>query len=255
MQKLMSVMRSAMEHYNMIEEGSRLAVGVSGGKDSLVLLAALQELRRFYPKKYELCALTLDPCFDNQEGDFGAVADFCRERGISYHIHRTKLYEVIFQIRQEKNPCSLCARMRRGILHDQAKALGCTHVALGHHLDDAAETFYMNLFCGGRIGCFSPRSYLSRKELTLIRPMVYAREKDVARVARKLCLPVVKSRCPVDGCTGRERFKELLEEWEHSHENLREKTIGALEKAGVDGWYVAGKGSAQPEKERKNGEK
>lgn len=236
MQELMSHMRAAMERYSMIEEGDTVAVGVSGGKDSVALLTALSEMRRFYPVKYSLRAITLDPCFGGLPGDYSQISELCRRLRVPYGIRRTRLGEIIFTERQESNPCSLCARMRRGLLHDTAKAAGCNKIALGHHLDDAAETFYMNLLDGGRIACFRPVTYLSRKDITLIRPMVFAFEKEIIRVCRSCRLPVVKSRCPADGSTERQHIKELLAELEKDYNGLRNKTVGALRRAGIDGW-------------------
>jgi len=236
MQKLMSYMRSAMEKYNMIRDGDKVAVGVSGGKDSLALLCALAEMRRFYPHKYELVAISLDPLFMNTETDYSSVAELCRRLKVPYTVIRTDLYRIIFEERKEKNPCSLCAIMRRGILHDAAKAQGCNKLALGHHMDDAVETFYMNLLNGGKISCFSPISYLSRKDLYLIRPMVFATEKDVVHAVTKLKLPIVKAKCPVDGKTERQNVKELLKTLEKDYSSLRKKSLGALQRGGISDW-------------------
>ena len=237
---LMSRMRAAMQKYHMIAPGDVVGVGVSGGKDSLAMLVALSELRRFYPEPFSLIAITVDPGFGGEAGDYSAVERLCEERGIPYVIRRSELARVIFDDRKEKNPCSLCAAMRRGMLHDAAKEAGCTKLALGHHLDDAVVTFYMNLLDGGHIGCFSPVSYLSRKDLTVIRPMIFAYEREVERAARKLDLPVVESRCPVDGETERQRVKDLLDrlQKESGYASLYRKTITALQKADVSGWGV-----------------
>lgn len=236
MQKLLSLVRAALEKYSMIEDGDKIAVCVSGGKDSVVLLKALAEIRRFYPKKFELCAVTLDPVFLGQNGDYSKIEALCKEYQIPYTVKKTDLYKIIFEDRREKNPCSLCARMRRGLLHDTAKELGCNKIALGHHLDDAAETFLMNLFSGGRAECFSPVSYLSRKDLYMIRPLIFAYEKDVKRVAKKEDLPIVKSRCPADENTHREDMKNLLSELEKKYPALRQKILGAMQKGGISGW-------------------
>ncbi len=238
MQMLISRIRAAVERYNMIEAGDKIAVGVSGGKDSLALLYALSEMRRFYPKPYTLVAITLDMQFGGQPADWGAIKGLCEQLQVEYIVRPTQLAKVIFEERKEKNPCSLCAKMRRGMLHDAAKEAGCNKLALGHHLDDAVVTFYMNLLDGGKIGCFRPVSYLSRKDLTLIRPMVFAYEKDVAKVARKLSLPVTKSACTADGITERQRVKELLYklEKENGYNSLYQKTLGALQRGGIDGW-------------------
>ena len=236
MQELLSLMRAAVEKYDMIEDDDRIAVGVSGGKDSVALLTGLAMLRRFYPKKFEVVAVTLDYRFNNEDGDFSAVSELCDKLGIEYVVKKTDLYNVIFIDRKEKNPCSLCARMRRGILHDAAKELSCNKIALGHHLDDAAETFMMNLLQGGTIGCFSPVSYLSRKDLTLIRPLVFAREKDIVSAVRKENLPVVKSKCPADKVTKREEMKSLLTSLSEEYPNVKERIVGAMEKAHTDKW-------------------
>lgn len=238
MQMLMSRMRAAMQKYDMILPGDKIAVGVSGGKDSVALLYALSQMRRFYPAEFDVAAITLDPCFGGVPADYSAIEKLCGEMGVEYIIRRTQLWELIFEVRKEENPCSLCARMRRGILHDEAKKAGCNKIALGHHLDDAVETFYMNLLKGGNIGCFSPVTYLSRRDITLIRPMIYADESEVAGAAKHEGLPVVKSKCPVDGATERQRTKELVKVLEKDYGAIREKTIGALERAGLDGWHT-----------------
>lgn len=209
MQKLLGYVRCALDKYKMIEEGDRIAVAVSGGKDSVALLAALGAIRRFYPINFSLTAITIDPCFNKQETDYSPIEKLCEEMEIPYIIKRTELGTIIFETRKEKNPCSLCARMRRGLLHDTAKEAGCNKIALGHHLDDAAETFMMNLFSGGRISCFSPVSYLSRKDLYMIRPLVLARESIISSAAERNNLPVVKSRCPADGVTHRQKMKDF----------------------------------------------
>ena len=236
MQELMSRMRAAMERYDMISPGDTVAVGVSGGKDSLALLYALSELRRFYPAPYTLLAVSVDPCFLNEPADYGEIEALCERLGVPFTVRRTELYRVIFETRQEKNPCSLCARMRRGILHDTCKALGANKLALGHHMDDAAETFLMNLLSGGTIGCFRPVTYLSRKDLYVIRPMIFAEERDVRRAAAKAGLPVLASRCPMDGDSERERVKQRLKELEQTYPALKEKILNGMQKAGLDGW-------------------
>lgn len=236
MHALMGHVRAAAEKYTMIDEGDRIAVGVSGGKDSLYLLYALAMMRRYYPKRYEIVALTADPCFNGQETDYSAVEALCREWDVEYRIRRTNLGKIIFEDRKEENPCSLCARMRRGILHDMAKDAGCGKIALGHHFDDAVQTFLMNLFYGGRIGCFSPKSYLSRKDLTLIRPLVFCAESDIRRAVNKIGLPVVKSGCPADGVTARQDTADLIATLEKQFPDLKQKVMGAMERAGIDGW-------------------
>ena len=236
MQKLLGQMRCAIDRYDMIQEGDRIAVGVSGGKDSVALLTGLSALRQFYPARFQLTAVTLGPCFGGAETDYSAIAMLCEELGVVYRLRRTQLGSILFETRQEKNPCSLCARMRRGILHDEAKAAGCNKIALGHHMDDAAETLMMNLLGGGMMECFAPVSYLSRKDLTMIRPLIFSREREISSIVERKQLPIVKSRCPVDGTTRRQRIKELLDSLEPEYAPLREKLIGAMQRGRISGW-------------------
>ena len=236
MQKLLGYIRSAVQDYNMIENGDRIAVGLSGGKDSVALLTALAKLRSFYPKNFELVAITLDMRFGGEDTDYSAIENLCKSLDVPYVIRRTQLAEIIFDLRKESNPCSLCARMRRGILHDTAKENNCNKIALGHHLDDVAETFMMNLLRGGTVDCFSPVTYLSRKDLYMIRPMVYARESDCARAVRRGGLPVVKSKCPADGVTSREQAKQLLNSLEKEYGDVRTKILGAMQRKNINGY-------------------
>lgn len=236
MQKLMGLMRSAMERYGMIEEGDRIAVGLSGGKDSVALLAALAEMRSFYPQTFNLTALILDPGFEGKEADFAPLEQLCRNLDIPFVIKRSQIGKHIFTDREEKNPCSLCARMRRGALHDMAKAANCSKLALGHHLDDMAETFLMNLLNGAVIDSFAPVTCLSRKNLTLIRPMIFARETDTARVVGNRSLPVIKSECPVDGKTERAEAKQLLNTLDRKYGSVREKILKALQSGEIAGF-------------------
>lgn len=218
----------------MIRAGDRIAVGVSAGKDSLTLLCAMAELRRFYPIPFELVAVTID--MKAGESDFSSIRKLCEELDVPYHVIPTEISHIIFDVRKEKNPCSLCAKMRRGALHNAAKDLGCNVVALGHHFDDAVETFMLNLFFEGRIGCFSPVSYLSRTDLRLIRPMIYMPEKDVRYFAKKAELPVVASTCPADGNTQREEMKKLLADLDRKHDGLRYRIFGAMQRGEIDGF-------------------
>ena len=233
--RVLSYTRRALDDYRMIEAGDRVAVGVSAGKDSLTLLCAMAELRRFYPVPFELVAVTIDMGFPGGT-DLSPIRALCEKLNVPYHVFPTEIYKIIFEIRKEKNPCSLCAKMRRGALHNAAKELGCNVVALGHHFDDAVETFMLNLFFEGRLGCFSPVSYLSRTELRLIRPMVYMPEKDVRYFASKANLPVVKSSCPADGNTQREEIKQLLATLDRKHDGLRYRIFGAMQRGEIDGF-------------------
>lgn len=236
MQQIMSQMRAAIDKYHLIESGDRIAVGVSGGKDSLVLLCTLANIRKFLPTPFEIIAVTVDPCFHDVQTDFSQVEELCRRLQIKYVIRRSQLGNIIFEERKEKNPCSLCARMRRGILHDMSKELGCNKLALGHHFDDAVQTFFMNLFYGGKIGCFSPKSYLSRKNLYLIRPMVFCEETKIQSAVQRYRLPVIKSECPADGHTCRQSMQDLIKNLETQFPDLRTKVMGALQRADIDGW-------------------
>lgn len=236
MQKIMGQIRAAIEHYEMISPGDRIAIGVSGGKDSLVLLHAMAQLQNFYPIPFELVALTVDPCFSGKKTNYTEIEKVCEKLKIPYIIRRTTLGKIIFEDRKEKNPCSLCARMRRGILHNMAKENNCNKIALGHHFDDAVQTFFMNLFYGGSIGCFSPKSYLSRKQLTLIRPMIFCHQRDISSAARRNSLPIIQSGCPVDGITCRKNTEELILSLESTFPDLRNKVIGAIQRAGLNGW-------------------
>ena len=236
MQKILVPVRAAVEKYEMISEGDRIAVGVSGGKDSLVLLGAMAALREFNPKRFQVAALTADPQFNGEPTDYAQIQELCRRRHVPYYIRRTSLGQIIFQDRKEANPCSLCARKRRGILHNMAKEAGCNKIALGHHYDDAVETFFMNLFNSGALDCFSPNSYLSRKELWLIRPLIFCEEKQIAAAANRCRLPVSKSNCPADGKTSRQKTKDLIAALEKDYPDLKAKVMGAVERAGIARW-------------------
>lgn len=238
MRKILSRTRAAVDDYKMIQDGDKIAVGVSGGKDSVMLLKALCDLKRFYPADFQIVAITLDMRFDNQDGDFTPIQKLCDEYGIEYVIQKTDLYEIIFNIRKEECPCSLCARMRRGILHDTAKQLGCNKIALGHHLDDAAETFMMNLLIESRIGCFAPVTYLSRRDITMIRPLIYVRETAVQQAVERLNLPVIESKCPANEKTKREDAKILLQKLSDEYGDVPERIIGAMQRASIDRWNI-----------------
>ncbi len=232
--RILSYTRRALDDYKMIEPGDKIAVGVSAGKDSLTLLCAMAELRRFYPVPFELIAITIDMGFEGS--DFSPIRKLCEELNVPYHVIPTEISHIIFDVRKEKNPCSLCAKMRRGALHNAAKELGCNTVALGHHFDDAVETFMLNLFFEGRLGCFSPVTYLSRVGLKLIRPMLYMPEKDVRYFSSKVSLPIIKSPCPADGNTQREEMKQLLHELDRKHDGLRYRIFGAMQRGEIDGF-------------------
>ena len=246
--RILSFTRRAVDDYEMIHAGDRIAVGISGGKDSLTLLCALAQLRRFYPQPFELVAVTVDMGFA-ESMKLDGVRALCEQLEVPYHVSTTEIYKVIFEVRKEKNPCSLCAKMRRGALHNAAKELGCNVVALGHHFDDVVDTFMLNLFFEGRIGCFQPVTYLSRKNLTLIRPMIYMPEKDVRYFAAKAELPVVKSTCPADGNTERAEMQKLLSGLERTYPGLRYRIFGAIQRGEVDGFHLPKTGRMMGEKD------
>ncbi|MDY4443399.1 MAG: tRNA 2-thiocytidine biosynthesis TtcA family protein [Butyricicoccus sp.] len=230
----MSYVRRAVDQYHMIEEGDVIAVGVSGGKDSLALLATLANLRRFYPKKFELKAITLEMGYE--EMDFTPVAKLCKKLDVEYITRQTDIKTIVFDIRQEENPCSLCAKMRRGALNDTAKQCGCNKVALGHHYDDVIETVMMSLLYEGRFNCFLPMTYLNRRDITVIRPMIYAPEAYIKSLVRRLELPVVHNPCPADGNTKREEIKQLIRTLEHQNHGVRQRIFGAVQRYPLRGW-------------------
>jgi len=237
MKHILSYTRRAVDDYGMIREGDRIAVGVSAGKDSLTLLYAMATLKWFYPIPFELCAITVDMGFEGG-GNFDEIRALCDKLGVPYHVVPSEIAKIIFEVRKEPNPCSLCAKLRRGALNNAAKALGCTTVALGHHFDDAVETFMLNLFFEGRIGCFQPVTYLSRVDLRVIRPLLYTPEKEVQAFAASASLPVVPSSCPADKVTERESMKQLLRQLERENKGLRHRIFGAMQRAGVDGFIL-----------------
>lgn len=235
---ILSYTRRALDDYTMIQPQDHIAVGVSAGKDSLTLLCALAAVRRFYPIPFTLTAITVDMGFENKPGDFSGIRALCESLEVPYQVVPSEISNIIFQVRKEPNPCSLCAKLRRGALHNAAKAAGCTSVALGHHFDDAVETFMLNLFYEGRIGCFQPVTYLSRVGLRVIRPMIYIPEKEVRAYAKEASLPVVSSLCPANENTKREEMKQLLATLERQNKGLRHRIFGAIQRGEVDGFHL-----------------
>lgn len=236
MQHILSLVRRCVEDYNMIDAGDTVAVGVSGGKDSVLTLAALAKLREFYPKRFEVAALTIDAGAPGT--DFGPIAKLCGELGVPYHLIPVPIYEIVFEYRKEKNPCSLCAKLRRGALSTEMNRLGLNKIALGHHYDDAVETMVMSLFLEGRIGCFQPVTYLDRSQVTQIRPLLYVQEREVRGAVRRLDLPIVKNPCPANGITKREETKELLLQLEKQFPQLKKKIFGAIQRYPLYGWSL-----------------
>lgn len=236
LQRLLSYTRKAVDEYEMIEEGDHIAVGISGGKDSLALLYALHGLRRFYPKKFELCAVTVDLGY--RECDFTAVKELCGKLDVPYHIVKTDIAHILFEERKEKNPCSLCAKMRKGALNEAVKELNCNKVAYAHHRDDAVETMLLSLIFEGRFHTFSPVTYWDRMDLTLIRPFIFMREADIMGFQNKYQLPVAKNLCPADGRTKREYAKNLLRELNRDHPGVTERMFSAILNSDLKGWRV-----------------
>ncbi|MBR2500777.1 MAG: tRNA 2-thiocytidine(32) synthetase TtcA [Clostridia bacterium] len=235
MKRIVGLMRRAAEDYNMIDEGETIAVGVSGGKDSLMLLSALAKLSEFYPKKFNVVAITLDMGFDGM--DFSPIKDFCNELGVPYYIEKTDIKKIVFDLRQEKNPCALCANLRRGALHSAAKERGINKIALGHHYDDAVETFMLSLIYEGRVSGFAPKTYLDRQAVTLIRPLIYVQEKDIRAYTKSHNLPVVESTCEVDGNTKRQYIKDLIVDIDKDARDVKKRLFTAMRNA-VDGWGI-----------------
>lgn len=234
LQRLLSLVRKAMDDYQMIEDNDKIAVGISGGKDSLALLYALQAIQRFYPRKFQLHAFTVDLGFGNQ--DFEAIKALCRDLNVPYTIIPTEISQIVFKTRQESNPCSLCAKMRKGALNNAAKAEGCTKVAYAHHMDDVIETMMLSLIYEGRFYTFSPRTYLNRVDLTVIRPMLYVSEADVIGFKNKYQLPVCKNPCPVDGKTKREYVKILTSDLNQENPGVKERLFHAILTGNIEGW-------------------
>ncbi len=226
LQKLLSLVRKCVDDYDLIEENDKIAVGISGGKDSLTLLVALKELQRFYPKKFDLVAITVSLGLPNF--DLSGVQKLCDEIDVPYHIIDTQIGEIIFDVRKEKNPCSLCSKMRKGAIVDTAKSLGCNKLAYGHNKDDVIQTLFMSMFYEGRIHTFTPSTYLDKQEITSIKPLLYVPERDVVGFVNKHNIPVVKSPCTVDGYTKREEMKNFVKEQRKKYNKFDEKIFNAI---------------------------
>lgn len=236
MQKILGQVRRCVEDYHMIDAGDVVAVGVSGGKDSLVTLTALARLRAFYPIPFTVRAITLETGAPGMS--FDAVADLCRQLEVPYTRIQVPVYDIVFNQRKEKNPCSLCAKLRRGSLNTALTDLGIRKIALGHHYDDAIETLLMNLLFEGRIGCFQPVTYLDRTGITQIRPLLYCREEEIRWVARRLELPVVENPCPANGHSRRQEVKELIAGLEGRYPDIKQKLFGSLQRYPLYGWNL-----------------
>ena len=238
MNKILSLTRPCVQDYHMIQPGDRVAVGVSGGKDSLVLLMALAKLREFYPIPFTVEAFTLDMGHsDGRDGmDFSPITRLCGELGVPYTILSSEIQHIIFDIRREKNPCSMCAKMRRGALHQAILDRGITKIALGHHYDDAIETFFMSLIFEGRLSCFQPVTFLDRTGITQIRPLLYCGENLIQHTAQRLGLPGVKNPCPANGNTKRQEIKELIYELQGRYPGLKARAFGAMQRLPLPEW-------------------
>lgn len=236
LQQLLSYTRRAIDDYQMIEDGDKIAIGVSGGKDSLTMLYALKGLQRFYPKKFELMAITVDLGFQNF--DIDSIGTLCKELDIPYEVIHTEVAKIVFEERKESNPCSLCAKMRKGALNQGVKTHGFNKIAYAHHKDDVVETMLMSLLFEGRFHTFSPKTYLDRMELTVIRPMIYVQEADVIGFSHKYQLPVAKSPCPADGYTKREYTKDLLKRLNREHPGCKERMFTAIINGNMEDWPI-----------------
>ncbi|OFI05026.1 tRNA 2-thiocytidine biosynthesis protein TtcA [Clostridium acetireducens DSM 10703] len=225
MQKILSKFRKAVNDFKLIENGDKIAVGLSGGKDSITLLHLFKKYQRFSPESFDLIAIILDT---GMESDFTKLKEMCTEIEVPLYIIQTHIKEIVFDIRKEKNPCSLCAKLRRGSLNDNAKKLGCNKVALGHHKNDAIETLLMSMFYEGRINCFSPLTYLSRMDIHVIRPMVYIDELEIKNIAKKHNFPIINNPCPANGFTKREYIKNLTYSLENEIPGLKDNLLKAL---------------------------
>ncbi|MBO5479526.1 MAG: tRNA 2-thiocytidine(32) synthetase TtcA [Clostridia bacterium] len=234
MQKILGYLRKAIEDFHMIEEGDKIAVGLSGGKDSITLLSALKALARFYPKKFDLIAISVDPGFEFF--DRGLLENVCKEIGVPFFCEESHIKEIVFDIRNEKNPCSLCANLRRGILNTTAIREGCNKIALGHNEDDVLETFLLNLFYTGSISTFAPVSYMDRSKMTLIRPLIYTPEKETKRFVKKNNITVMPKTCPMDGVSKREDMKKMIHDLQIDIPHVKANLYGAIMRSNIKGW-------------------
>lgn len=234
MQKILSKMRKAIDDYQMIQEGDKIAVALSGGKDSVTLLYALKNLQIFYPKKFKIMAITVNPGFDNFDTELlNKIAD---DVGVELVIASSDIKTIVFDIRNEKNPCSLCANLRRGILNSVAKEHGCNKIALGHNEDDVLETFLLNMIYAGNMSTFAPISYMDRSNMTLIRPLIYTPEKYMKNFIKRNNIEIMPKVCPMDGQSKREYALELLKGIEIQYKHSRSNIIGAIKRANINGW-------------------
>lgn len=238
MQRILSYMRKAIEEYKMIDEGDKIAICLSGGKDSITMLHAFKSLQRFYPKKFEIIAISIDPGFEFFDTIF--LQKICNDLAIPLFIEKSNAKEIVFDIRKEKNPCSLCANLRRGIINSIAIREGCNKIALGHNQDDVLETFLLNLLYTGSIGTFSPTSYMDCSKITLIRPLIYTPEKDTKRFIKRNNLSVMPKVCPMDGTSKREDMKQLIFSLSKNIPMIRANLFGAIQR-NLEDWKIVEK--------------
>lgn len=234
MQRILSYIRKAVDDYDMIEDGDKIAVGLSGGKDSITLLMGLKALQRFYSKNFELIAISVNPGFDFFNS--ALLQKTCENIGVEYVEEKSHIKEIVFDIRQEKNPCSLCANLRRGIINSVAIREGCNKIALGHNQDDALETFLLNFLYAGNLSTFAPVSYMDRSEITLIRPLIDISEKEIKKFVKRNNVEVMPKVCPMDGVSKREDMKNMIFEWEKQIPTIRANMTGAIKRAHINGW-------------------
>lgn len=239
LQQLYSYVRQAIDDYHMIQTGDRIAIGVSGGKDSLVLLYALAGLRRFYPEKFELMAVTVDLGFDGF--DLSSVQNLCDELQVPYHVIHTDIGKIVFDVRKEKSPCALCAKMRKGALNQYILEQGFKKAAYAHHMDDVVETMFLSLIYEGRFSTFEPVTHLDQSNITVIRPMIYVPEADVIGFQNKYHLSPIKNPCPADGNTKREYVKKLIQQINRDNPGVKKRFFHAVENSNLEGWIYNGK--------------
>jgi len=227
LKRLLSLTRKAVDHFQLIDDGDKIAIGISGGKDSLTLLYALHGLRQFYPSKFDLIAITVDLCFEGFDTE--PIRRLCNQLDVPYYVIKTEISQIVFRARQEGNPCSLCAKMRKGALNDAIKAYGCNKVAYAHHKDDVIETMMMSMIYEGRYQTIMPDLYLNRSDLHVIRPLIYVNEADIIGFVHKMDLPVQKSKCPADGYTKREYVKNLIRQLNRENPGVKDRMFTAIE--------------------------
>lgn len=234
MQRILSYLRKTIENYELIEEGDKIAVGLSGGKDSFTLLMGLKALQRFYPKHFEIIAISINPGFEFFNSIF--LQEQCNKIGVPFIEEKSHIKEIVFDIRDEKNPCSLCANLRRGILNSIAIREKCNKIALGHNQDDALETFLLNFLYAGNLSTFAPISYMDRSKITLIRPLIDTPEKEIKKFIKRNEVEVMPKVCPMDGISKREDMKNMILEWEKKIPTIRANMVGAIKRAHINGW-------------------